>query len=326
MKFDFVFKYFEMKQIKYNMIRITFILLLFFSLNNLFAQTQSEINLTPEQITILNNVRKLVAEKHDVKLETKAINSLMMMFELKEDAEEESFSFAEELYEGIWNNKFVKDYSGVAVPDSFKINISSFVMPFEGRITSAFGPRRRSFHYGTDVKLQKGDTVVAAFEGKVRVKQYERRGYGYYLVLRHPNGLETVYGHLSKFLVDEDETVASGQPIGLGGSTGRSTGSHLHFECRFLGQAIDPAEIVDFKNFCTFDDSYTFKKAQVNRISKNNNNYTAGSQTIKYHTIRSGDTLSSIAKRYGVTVSTLCRLNGIKTTTVIRAGKTLRYK
>ena len=310
-----------MEQIKYLFIIVN---LLIFPINNLFAQADDDKkHTTSEEITVLNGERKLVADKANTKLEIAAIDSIRMFLELEE--EDEDLSPAEELYERIWNNMFVKDYSNVAVPDSFRIDLSSFIMPFEGKVTSPFGPRRRRFHYGTDVKLQKGDTVVAAFEGKVRVKQYEKRGYGYYLVLRHPNGLETVYGHLSKFLVDEDETVVAGQPIALGGNTGRSTGSHLHFECRFLGQAIDPADIVDFNNFCTFDEVYIFQKSKINGISKNNKNYVAGSETIKYHRIRQGDTLGKIASKYRVSINTLCRLNGIKQTTVLRVGRVIRY-
>ena len=309
---------------KFNFIGIIFVILLFFPLIRLSAQTQNASDITQEEITILNNERKLVAENVDVRLETAVIDSVMMLLELEEE-EEEEMSLAEELYDGIWNNKYVKDYATVTIPDSFRIDLSNFVMPFEGKITSSFGQRKRRFHYGTDLKLQKGDTVVAAFEGKVRVRQYEKKGYGYYLVLRHPNGLETVYGHLSKFLVVEDEIVEAGQPIGLGGNTGRSTGAHLHFECRFLGQAIDPADIVDLKNFCTFDDAYIFQKSNINVISKNNTNYVAGSQYIKYHRVKSGDTLSAIAKKYKVSVDQICRLNGIKPTTILKIGRVLRY-
>jgi murein DD-endopeptidase MepM/ murein hydrolase activator NlpD len=243
-----------------------------------------------------------------------------MVLELNE---EESLFPADDLYDGEWNKEFVKAYSNIAIPDSFRIDVTGFIMPVQGRVTSPYGPRRRRFHYGTDVKLQTGDTVLAAFDGKVRVKKYERRGYGYYLVLRHPNGLETVYGHLSKFLVEADETVKAGQPIALGGNTGRSYGSHLHFECRFLGQAIDPSKIVDFENFCTFDESYVFQKDKSGRPTSNK--YTAtGNGQIKYHRIRQGDTLSVIAKKYGVSIDSLCRLNGIKKTTVLRVGRSIR--
>ena len=315
-----------MKQIKYKHFLLTLIVFLILPLSNLFSQAQSERGITQEEITVLNNERKLIADKVDTKLEAAAIDSIMTLLMLdEEEDEEEEMSPADELYDGIWNNMYVKDYSNVTIPETFRIDLSSFVMPVQGKITSPFGQRKRRFHYGTDLKLQKGDTVVAAFEGKVRVRQYEKRGYGYYLVLRHPNGLETVYGHLSKFLVYEDDTVEAGQPIALGGNTGRSTGPHLHFECRFLGQAIDPADIVDFNNFCTYDDSYLFEKYKVNTISIHNNKYTARDSSIKYHHVRNGDTLSTIAKKYGVSVPTLCKLNGIKTTTVLRIGRILRY-
>ena len=309
-----------MELLKNNPIRIIFIILLILPLNLILAQSDPERNLTQEEISILNSDRKLVADNVTAKIETAVLDSIQMLFELNE---EEEMSPADELYDGIWNNQYVRAYSNVTIPDTFRIDLASFVMPIEGRITSPFGPRRRSFHFGTDLKLQKGDTVYAAFEGKVRVKQYERRGYGYYLVLRHPNGLETVYGHLSKFLVEVEESVNAGQPIGLGGNTGRSTGSHLHFECRFLGQAINPAEIVDFANSCTYDDSYFFRKSEFN--SKNSGNiYTAQNGSVKYHRIRSGDTLSKIAVQYRVSINQLCRLNGLRTTSILRVGRVLR--
>jgi len=311
-----------MKQINNTIIKIAFIALLIFPLNNIFAQNEV-LRITPEEMTKLNNSRKLVTEKADIKRETAAIDSIRMLFEL--DEEDDEMSPADELYDGIWNNKYVKGYADVTIPDTYQIDLSNFVMPIEGKVTSPFGPRRRRFHYGTDLKLQIGDTVVAAFDGKVRVKQYEKRGYGYYLVLRHPNGLETIYGHLSKFLVEEDETVTAGQPIALGGNTGRSTGSHLHFECRFLGQAIDPSDIVDFNNFCTFDETYVFQKSKINEMSINNNKYTAKDHSVKYHRIRNGDTLARIAKKYGVSVNQLCRLNGLRPNSILRVGRVIRY-
>ena len=315
------------KQLKNIFTGIALITLFIYPTNVLFAQTNSDeesiSELTTEEITRLNNNRKLVADKADTRTETAAIDSIRMLFELNEEANE--LSPADDLYDGMWNNQYVKAYSGITIPDVHLIDLSSFTMPIEGRITSPFGPRGRRFHYGTDLKLQTGDTVYAAFEGRVRVKQYEKKGYGYYLVLRHPNGLETVYGHLSKFLVVVDENVEAGQPIALGGSTGRSTGPHLHFECRFLGQAIDPADIVDFNNFCTYEEQYIFEKSKVNNISVNNSNkYTAQNSSVTYYRIRSGDTLSGIAKKYRVSVAQLCRLNGIKTTTTLKVGRVLR--
>jgi len=318
-----------MERIKNIIIGISLLIFSAFPFNALFAQTNSEKNPTPEEVQRLNTNRKLVADKISIKMEAVAIDSIRLQRELEE---EEADTPSDELYEGIWNNQFVKAYSEVSIPDSFRVDLTSFVMPVQGQITSPFGPRRRRFHYGTDIKLQTGDTVVAAFDGKIRVEQYERRGYGNYLVLRHPNGLETVYGHLSQFLVSDGETVAAGQPIALGGNTGRSSGSHLHFECRFLGQAIDPADIVDFDNFCTFNDSYLFKKSKINEVSPHNINYakyanrftTSNRHSFSYHRVRTGDTLSKLAQKYRVPVKQICRLNGLKPTSRLKVGSVIR--
>ena len=184
------------------------------------------------------------------------------------------------------------------------------------------------------MKLQTGDTVRAAFSGKVRLTRYERRGYGYYVIIRHHNGLETVYGHLSKFLVKPNQDVKVGDPIALGGSTGRSTGPHLHFETRFMGYAINPSAIFDFANQTTHTDFYTFNKRTYTKArnyapdtsvqaekSQNGN----ASQATTYR-IRKGDTLGKIASRYGVSVNSICRLNGISKNSTLRVGKVLRIK
>jgi murein DD-endopeptidase MepM/ murein hydrolase activator NlpD len=281
-------------------------------------EMQAQVNLSKEEVkkavVISSSEPVLVADRAKPGLHVVAVDSILMQMALEK--EEEIFP-ADELYDS-WNTEYVKAYKEITLPDSYQIDLSGFVMPVEGKITSHFGQRRRRFHYGTDIKLQTGDTVRAAFDGKVRIKQYERKGYGYYVVLRHSNGLETVYGHLSKFLVEQDETVKAGQPIALGGNTGRSTGSHLHFEFRFLGAAINPIEIIDFDEFCTKDDIYVFKKSE--------NNYSSYSKKdkIQYHRIKQGDTLAYIAKKNGITVTKLCRLNNIRPGYALRAGKSLR--
>ncbi len=241
----------------------------------------------------------------------------------------ESLMFpAEDLYGSNWNTKWVDPFRGEAekpnFPDSCAINCSSFVYPIDtiARVTSKYGPRRRRMHRGIDLKVQKGDTIRAAFDGKVRIRNYERRGYGYYLVIRHPNGLETIYGHLSKQLVHVNDIVHAGDPIGLGGNTGRSTGSHLHFETRFLGQAINPAEIVDFENGVPVHDTFVFRNVKIN--GRKSNVYTSSGDQLVYHRVKSGDTLGKIARIYGTSVSELCRLNGIKPTTVLRVGQSIR--
>ena len=254
--------------------------------------------------------------------------ALKELAEINEKAEleaRENLMFpADELY-GEWTNEWVNPFRGkkVDMPDSCVIDCSTFVLPMDSmtRVTSKYGPRRRRMHKGIDLKVQIGDTIRAAFDGKVRIKNFERRGYGYYLVIRHPNGLETVYGHLSKFLVGVN-IVRAGDPIALGGNTGRSTGSHLHFETRFLGQAINPADIIDFENSIPHQDQYVFRNVKIN--GRKSNIYTSSNSQMVYHRVKSGDTLGKIARIYGTTVNELCRLNGLKSTSMLRIGQSIR--
>lgn len=235
---------------------------------------------------------------------------------------------ADELYGSNWDTRWVDPFRGgakVEMPDSCAIDCSTFILPIDTmtRVTSKYGPRRRRMHKGIDLKVQVGDTIRAAFDGKVRIRNFERRGYGNYLVVRHPNGLETVYGHLSKSLVDVNDIVRAGDPIALGGNTGRSTGSHLHFETRFLGIAINPIYMFDFPKQDIVADTYTFRKTKGVRSAGSHDTQVADG-TIRYHKVKSGDTLSRIAKVRGVSVSTLCKLNRIKPTTTLRIGQVLR--
>ena len=124
-----------------------------------------------------------------------------------------------------------------------------YVHPFPGRVTSKYGWRRSRWHKGIDIDLEIGDPVYAAFDGVVRIQRYNRGGFGNYVMIRHYNGVETLYAHLSKALVKVNQSVRAGDIIGYGGSTGRSTGSHLHFEVRLMGQAFDPVRIIDFNTF-----------------------------------------------------------------------------
>ncbi|MDR1719681.1 MAG: peptidoglycan DD-metalloendopeptidase family protein [Dysgonamonadaceae bacterium] len=279
---------------------------------------QSEAIKKIEQSPLIKDLSEMIADKATLKRDLVIVDSIMLLKQLVEEDFNNEFP-ADDLYE-TWDTQFINPYKNISVPDSFRVDVSAFCMPFEGKITSPFGYRKRRFHYGTDIKLQTGDTVRAAFDGKVRIQSYQRRGYGYYMLIRHSNGLETVYGHLSKFLIGPEDTVKAGDPIALGGNTGRSTGSHLHFEIRFLGNAINPQEIVDFDHFSTFDDYYLFVKGK----SGKGNKYVAGNQGTVYHRIKSGDTLGKIAKKYGVSINQLCRLNNIKSTTTLRVGRTLR--
>lgn len=224
-----------------------------------------------------------------------------------------------------WENTRV--HYTAELPDSFRIDLTGFVMPTESRkITDIFGyrPRRRRMHNGLDIKVQTGDTIYAAFDGKVRITSYQRRGYGHYVVIRHNNGIETLYAHLSKKLVTEDQNVKAGEPIGLGGNTGRSTGSHLHFETILLGKCIDPALLFDFKNQTTTGNSYVYRKPGSKYIENGKVKY-AGPEP-KYHKVKKGDTIERIARKHGVSQRTIMKLNGLNSRSILHPGQNLRYQ
>lgn len=253
---------------------------------------------------------------------------------------------ASELYEN-WDNKYA--HKATELPEHYRIDLRNFCMPTDSRvITSNFGSRWGRQHKGLDIKVYIGDTIRAAFSGKVRIVRYEAKGYGKYVVIRHNNGLETIYGHMSAQLVDEDQDVRAGDPIGLGGNTGRSTGSHLHFETRLCGVALNPALMFDFRAQDVTGDYYDFRKSTYNEESilatrehgKQDNSLYAdedhedhdNSKTavgldnqVQYHKVAKGETLESIARKRGVTVDRICKLNHIGRTMRLRPGQILRY-
>lgn len=231
-------------------------------------------------------------------------------------------------YYKIWSTDHINPY-GVkldSLPDSVWVDCSTYCYPTDSRrVTSRFGIRGSRFHYGIDLGVRYGDTIRSTFDGVVRMVSYDRRGYGRYVVIRHSNGLETLSGHMSRTLVKENDTLRAGQPIGLGGNTGRSTGPHLHYEVRFLGNAFNPTKIIDFETaevrtdnndryLLTLCDTYSHKP-QLDELKK-----------AAYHRVRSGETLSHIARRYGTSVRRICRLNNIRETTIIRIGQRIRYR
>lgn len=263
----------------------------------------------------------LIARQAPIDRKLKSVDSLALQKQIRAE---------QSLYPGLdlypnWNNEFVQAYGDAIVPDNYTFDLTGFCMPTPNtKITDVFGyrPRRRRGHYGLDIKVYVGDTIRAAFDGKVRVvKNQGRRGYGKYVVIRHDNGLETVYGHLSKQLVDINQLVKAGEPIALGGNTGRSTGSHLHFETRFLGIPMNPALMFDFEKQDIVADSYTFQK------TKGSTGTTARSMASgegRFYKVKSGDTLGRIAARQGTSIDKLCQLNRITRKTILRPGQVLR--
>ncbi|MCE3007364.1 MAG: peptidoglycan DD-metalloendopeptidase family protein [Bacteroidetes bacterium] len=253
---------------------------------------------------------------------------------------------ADSFQTSAFQNKILDYYHHdvTSLSDTFEFSLidphtgaSKFVFPIKGRVSSGFGPRYfwgYHFHYGTDITLQRGDSVVAAMDGTVRIVRVDRWGYGNFVVITHDNGLETLYGHLDKSLVLEGQPIKAGELVGLGGSTGRSSGPHLHFEFRFMGEQFDPEKV------CSFEDGQLkCSKIQLDRnwfrhlggknyasAAKVANPAAIGTGGAVYHTIRPGQNLGLIARQYNTSVESLCRLNGITARTTILAGKTLRVK
>lgn len=272
-----------------------------------------------------------------------------------------------DIYTEGWDSDLVNCYKDANVPNTKVLDVRHYVMPIKGNyVTSHYGyrPQFGRSHKGVDLRSAIGDTVYSAFSGRVRLTRFERGGYGFYVIVRHENGLETVYGHLSRFLVKPDQYVKAGQPIALSGNTGRSTGPHLHFETRFMGYAINPEAIFDFSNRCTHTDSYTFSKSTYTKAreyspskryastkksvaeekeatsastkskrnkpdqpvasTKKSTKESRGKDRSTYK-VQKGDNLGKIAAANNMSVAQLKKLNGLKDND-IEAGKVLRVK
>ena len=265
---------------------------------------------------------------------------------------------ADSVFTECWDTRAVNPYKSnpEPLPDRFSLwvvdSLDSYVCPYKTHPRSLFGYRHGRRHQGIDLPYPKGTPVAVAFDGKVRVSDYVG-GYGNLVVVRHANGLETFYAHLSERKVHSGDWVAAGDIIGLGGSTGRSTGPHLHFETRYKGAAFDPSWLIDFETGelrhrllkirswyfnpnqryvqNVDDEDEIFRTDEEDRLIAEENakkeaaaRAAAEAAAMRYHTVRSGDTLSGIAKKYHTSVKALCRMNGIKETTVLRIGQRLR--
>ncbi len=208
-----------------------------------------------------------------------------------------------------------------------------FHYPAAGIMTSPFGPRWGRMHYGLDIDLEVGDNVFAAFEGMVRISQYHS-SYGNVIVVRHNNGLETLYAHLSQRNVIPGDHVEAGDIIGFGGNTGRSYGSHLHFELRYKGQAFDPLLVVNPSAQALLSSAFTllpnhFDESGVSPqtiAARNASGKSGKSAKSKYHVVKRGDSLSSIARKNGTSIRTLCKLNRIKESSTLQLGQRIKLK
>ena len=231
-------------------------------------------------------------------------------------------------YYSIWDSRAVNPYR--MDPTELKDTItfimydsaaSRFWSPplARGVLNDDFGPRRYRWHYGVDLDLVMTEPVYAAFDGIVRICRYDKNGYGNYVLVRHYNGLETIYGHLTKQMVKVGDYVKAGELVGLGGSTGRSTGPHLHFEVRYQGYAIDPEHFYDFHGANKIRD-------RIIKVTPKQFLYLKQARLAFYHKVRPGDTMLEIAERYRVPMRRILKLNGMTTRTILRVGRRIRIR
>lgn len=268
-----------------------------------------------------------------------------------------------EVYRDHWTNGTLFVYTDIQLKDipsvtelSLMEGQGGFHAPAVGNVLSRYGTRGGRRHQGVDLPLAQGEPIYAVFDGKVRYARWNNGGYGNLVIIRHENGLETWYAHMVRCNVKENDYVTAGTVIGFCGSTGRSNGSHLHFEVRYCDQAFDPEYIIDFSTGELRSQTFVLDKSFLSpysRASENfaDNNYeqsltvqtdgtvagnTASVQTTiqadddatdpLYHTIRKGEYLGKIARQYGTTVKRLCQLNNISDKDIIRAGQKLRVR
>ena len=274
----------------------------------------------------------------------------------------------QEVFLNHWVTNQVFAYRDVSisdVPETMEIklveSLADYHFPVLGRVSSRYGPRGRGMHKGIDISLPTGEPIYATFEGKVRYARWNSGGYGYLVILRHPNGLETYYGHLCKLNVEVNDYVVAGQVIGYGGNTGRSRGAHLHYEVRYADLTFDPERIIDFSTGDLKWQNFVLERGYFNVSSKltealEENEEDMGDMFVDksgnplsseaivdnlekaaskpkptvndaiYYKVKSGDNLYKIAAKYGTTVGAICRLNGIKSSTPIRVGQRLSVK
>lgn len=324
--------------------------------------------------TFILNDSFVFANNHNFKIDTLSKKWIASQ-SLEEDSADliaSNFLENDTIFKEYWINDVLFVYEPViykTLPDSIWIKLvdkskdEKFQLTWYGAVNSPYGPRWGRMHHGVDFHLKTGDTVVSAFDGIVRYAEFNKGGYGNCVIVRHLNGLETLYGHLSKIEVVVDQYVKAGELLGLGGSTGRSDGPHLHFETRYKDFSFDPFRYIDKESKTLTSDSLLILKSSLLSYrypsdAKNKTNVMADDKGIKdpvkkygegnkskyaapkkkkkttitknskavYHTVKKGESISTIAKKYGITWVKLRKLNNLPQNVVLQPGKKLRVK
>ncbi len=330
-----------------------------FGLASAQAQVESALNLMADSLRWLNHCTTLMVEPEDEDedslIQIVGLNPAQLISEIDLNLFDHIYTYepAPEIplnlinfedsadvipgfiIDGKWDTKRIHEVEAL----EWDVDSLLFLLTFDTcdfsfptqypRITSPFGPRWGRNHNGLDLGLRTGEPVKAAFEGMVRISHYSQ-SYGNVVVIRHKNGLETLYAHLEARFVQPGQWIQNGQIIGLGGNTGRSYGAHLHFEIRYLGNAIDPSLVLDVPSARLKKSSFYLTKENskkpVYSSKKKNKRDKKGSKGGKYHSVKRGETLSTISRKTGTSVSQLCKLNRLRPSSVLRVGQRVRYK
>lgn len=239
-----------------------------------------------------------------------------------------------------WDTSVYNPYQSTLVqyPIQLQFTDSTYASPVLHKkvITSRYGWRRGRPHQGIDIDLVTGDSVVAVLDGIVRFAGYSY-GHGNTVVVRHYNGLETTYAHLSQIAVKSNDSISKGGYLGKGGNTGNSRGSHLHFVTRYKGETIHPEYLFEFSPSNAIRAKELWITQQWTHPRFHNSRRVSDIEVLtteeaalansvekkKIYVVRKGDTLYGISRKNNLAISEICQSNGIKKTQALKVGQKL---